>query len=111
MADSIGQLQGAILELSELMCNGLGLVQRNAGPVSAQPDAAEGQVPLSVEGEAAAAQWQASRALQPAARQDFAEAVVQACKKIDLLAQVSKMQRRFITFSFSQPLSTPSEPA
>lgn len=48
-ADTLGQLQKRLLELSELMYNGLGLIQRNAVPVTLR-DAQDATlaVPLSV---------------------------------------------------------------
>jgi hypothetical protein len=46
--DSLGQLQAKVLELSEAMFNGLGLVQRNAAPVRFDEDAPSEAVPLSV---------------------------------------------------------------
>ncbi len=45
--DGLGRLQQRLLELSELMFNGLGLVQRNAVPAALEDDARDA-VPVSV---------------------------------------------------------------
>lgn len=83
-ADSIGQLQNALLELAESMVNGLGLVTRNAIPVNFDEP---GKEPLSLEGEHQLGAWRAGRDAQPGARREFAEQVVAAAKKIDRLAE------------------------
>lgn len=81
-ADSIGQLQGKVLEAAELMLNGLGLAQRDAAAVrfGRHPELP----PLSAADPAA---WQAQRAAQQETRAAHARALVLACRDADLLAQ------------------------
>lgn len=85
--DRLGELQKKLLELSEVMYNGLGLVQRNAPPRALVEGSDAGgveRVPASVQG--AEEQWRAAVALQQQAWCDFACAVVTTSKAIDALA-------------------------
>ena len=98
------------------MFNGLGLVQRNAVPVSFLGGG--DVVPLSVDDPTKREQWTVGREAQRTARAEFAEAVVAACKKIDTLAQVETLpddgsERTdcfFFFFSQTLPALKPVDP-
>jgi hypothetical protein len=97
MSDELGVLQQRLLQLSELMVNGLGLVQRNAAPLSLEGllssgggrgggggAAGDAAAPLSVE---QPEQWRHAAAQQAVARQTFAVSVVATSKAVDELAE------------------------
>lgn len=81
MTDSIAELQGKILELSELMYNSLGLIQRDSAPL---PFDDKSSVPNSL-GQSSIEKWKKAREDQGTARKDFVEQIISCCKSIDNL--------------------------